>query len=156
MTMSEHADGHSWFTRTALVPAAAMLAACLGPASPLGTAGEAPPGAREAPAAFDGRSNGVVDQATHLADQESFDEVEEAADGLGPVYNAQSCRECHQNPLSGGGSQVAELRAGHRDAQGRFQAPAIPIAGGTVVIRGRTLVNDRAICPSADFPDREI
>src|SRR5213079_993735 len=32
----------------------------------------------------------------------------------------------------------------------------IPIARGTVVISGRTLVNDRAICPNAAFPDSEI
>jgi CxxC motif-containing protein (DUF1111 family) len=31
-------------------------------------------------------------------------------DGLGPLYNAQSCRECHQNPTSGGPSQITELR----------------------------------------------
>ena len=32
-----------------------------------------------------------------------------------PIYNAQSCAECHQNPVSGGISQVTELRAGHFD-----------------------------------------
>src|SRR5436853_1490312 len=39
---------------------------------------------------------------------------------------------------------------------GRFQNAVIPIARGKVVISGRTLVNDRAICPSAAFPDSEI
>ena len=110
----------------------------------------------EAPAAFDGASNGLVDQATHAKDREEFDGVESVADGLGPLYNAQSCRECHQNPDSGGASQVAELRVGHRDANGRFVNPSIPIGDGTTVITGRTLVNDRAICPSAASPDQEI
>src|SRR5262249_6885272 len=27
-------------------------------------------------------------------------------------YNAQACRECHQNPVSGSGSQITETRAG--------------------------------------------
>ena len=42
-----------------------------------------------------------------------FEEVETVADGLGPTYNAQSCRECHQNVVTGGASQVAEHRTGH-------------------------------------------
>jgi len=111
---------------------------------------------QEAPAAFDSASNGVVDAGTHEADRTAFEQVEEISDGLGPVYNAQSCRECHQNPASGGGSQVMELRAGHRDQQGRFVEPSVPIADGTAVITGRTLINDRAICPNAAFPDKEI
>src|SRR5579871_647148 len=110
----------------------------------------------EAPAGFDNKSNGVVDDPTHQADQLKFDEVEGVADGLGPLYNAQSCRECHQNPNSGGGSQVAELRVGHLGPDHRFVNPDIPIAHGSAVISGRTLVNDRAICPSGAFPDMEI
>jgi CxxC motif-containing protein (DUF1111 family) len=110
----------------------------------------------DAPAGFDNTSNGIVDDATHQIDQEKFDQVEDVPDGLGPLYNAQSCRECHQNPTSGGGSQVMELRVGHLGPDGRFQNPDIPIARGTEVISGRSLVNDRAICPSAAFPDTEI
>ncbi len=91
----------------------------------------------EAPAGFDDRSNGMVDEATHEADQDDFNEVEEISDGLGPLYNAQSCRECHQNPASGGISQITELRVGHRGANGRFESPSIPIAGGKEVITGR-------------------
>jgi len=110
----------------------------------------------EAPAGFDDKSNGMVDEATHQIDRETFDEVESIADGLGPLYNAQSCRECHQNPTSGGASQIAELRVGHRGPDGLFHNPEIPIARGTVIISGRTLVNDRAICPNAAFPNHEI
>ena len=110
----------------------------------------------EAPTGFDNQSNGMVDDATHQADQVKFDEVENVSDGLGPLYNAQSCRECHQSPVSGGGSQVAELRVGHEGAHHRFENAEIPIARGTEIITGRTLVNDRAICPNGAFPNTEI
>ncbi len=110
----------------------------------------------EAPAAFDGQTNGLVDQTTHAADQDKFDEVEQISDGLGPLYNAQSCRECHQNPTSGGVTQITELRVGHRGTNGQFENPSIPINDGKTVITGRTLVNDRAICPSGAFPDIQL
>lgn len=114
------------------------------------------PSAAEAPSAFDNKSNGLVDDSTHAADLTTFDGVEEIGDGLGPLYNAQSCRECHQNPTSGGPSQITELRVGHLGPDGAFRNADIPIARGQVVISGRTLVNDRAICPNAAFPDSEI
>src|SRR6202166_4861176 len=110
----------------------------------------------EAPTGFDNKTNGIVDDATHQADQAKFEEVEQLSDGLGPLYNAQSCRECHQNPVSGASSQVTELRVGHQGPDGHFRNPEIPIAHGTEVIAGRSLVNDRAICPSAAFPNNEI
>src|SRR6516162_3418529 len=110
----------------------------------------------EAPAAFDNKSNGTVDDPTHAADQGKFDEIENVGDGLGPIYNAQSCRECHQNPTSGGGSQVTELRVGHLGPDHRFMNPEIPINDGAVIITGRTLVNDRAICPSTAFPTTSV
>ncbi len=97
----------------------------------------------EAPSGFDNKSNGLVDDPTHAADQAKFEETEAISGGLGPLYNAQSCRECHQSPISGGSSQVNELRAGHRGADGKFQDPEIPIARGTEIIKGRSLVNDR-------------
>jgi CxxC motif-containing protein (DUF1111 family) len=110
----------------------------------------------EAPTGFDNKSNGLVDDATHQVDQAKFEETEQLADGLGPLYNAQSCRECHQNPTSGGSSQISELRVGHKGPDGRFENPEIPIARGTEIIKGRSLVNDRAICPNAAFPATEI
>ena len=110
----------------------------------------------EAPTGFDNKTNGMVDDATHAVDQAKFDEIEQISDGLGPLYNAQSCRECHQNPTSGAASQVSELRVGHRGPGGKFENPDIPIARGTEIIKGRSLVNDRAICPNAAFPAAEI
>src|SRR5271169_388744 len=121
----------------------------------LGLLSFAPPGS-EAPTGFDNKSNGFVDDATHTTDQNTFEEVEHLADGLGPLYNAQSCRECHQNPTTGGSSQVSELRVGHKDAHGVFQNPEVPINHGAEVIKGRSLINDRAICPSGAFPSTEI
>src|SRR5438477_413200 len=90
-----------------------------------------PPAQGEAPAAFDGQTNGLVDQPTHAADQVKFDEIDQISDGLGPLYNAQSCRECHQNPTSGGGSQTAELRAAVPDAKLRGLTAA---SGGWILV----------------------
>src|SRR5918912_4569077 len=90
--------------------------------------------AAEALAGFANESNGMVDQATFDADREKFEERDDIAKGLGPVYNAQSCAECHQNPVTGGISQITEFRAGHTDINGNFvDAP------------GGSLLNDRAI-----------
>lgn len=110
----------------------------------------------DAPVGFDNQTNGAVAESVHAADLDAFDEVEGIADGLGPLYNAQACRECHQNTVSGGASQITELRVGHNGPDGKFVNPDIPIGRGTTVIQGRTLVNDRAICPNAQFPDSEI
>jgi hypothetical protein len=107
--------------------------------------------ADDAPTEFDNLTNGFADQDTFTVDLAKFEEVEAIKDGLGPVYNAQSCRECHQTPVSGGSSQITELRVGHLDRRGRFQEARIPIARGTAVIAGRSLVNDRAICPNKDL-----
>ena len=110
--------------------------------------GQAPTPPTEAATGFDDQSNGFSDPARRLADQKNFEEIEHIApDGLGPLYNAQSCRECHQTPVSGAASQVTELRVGHLDAHGQFQNPQIPIKHGAEIIKDRTLVNDRAICP---------
>jgi len=88
----------------------------------------------EAPTGFDNLTNGLVTQPEFDAARETFEERDDISKGLGPVYNAQSCAECHQNPVSGGVSQVNELRAGHVDGSGNFvDAP------------GGSLINERAI-----------
>jgi CxxC motif-containing protein (DUF1111 family) len=107
---------------------------------------------------FDTLSNGFSDAARREADQKFFEEIEDIApDGLGPVYNAQSCRECHQTPVTGAASQVTEFRAGHLDAHRFFQNPQIPINHGAQIIADRNLINDRAICPEIQerVPDTE-
>jgi hypothetical protein len=105
----------------------------------------------DAPTGFDNLTNGFADQDTFAVDLAKFEEVEAIKDGLGPVYNAQSRRECHQAPVSGGSSQITELRVGHLDRRGRFQEARVPIARGTAVIAGRSLVNDRASRPNKDL-----
>jgi CxxC motif-containing protein (DUF1111 family) len=91
--------------------------------------------ATEAPAGFDNLTNGFESQTQFNLDLANFDSREEIADGLGPVYNAQACAECHQNPVSGATSQVTELRAGTIDTfSGAFSNPP-----------GGSLINDRAI-----------
>jgi CxxC motif-containing protein (DUF1111 family) len=91
----------------------------------------------QAPTGFDNLTNGFSTQTAMDAAIAVFaTEVEEIADGLGPVYNAQSCRECHQNPVIGAGSQITEFRAGHFNGTSFVDHP------------GGSLINDRAIDPS--------
>jgi CxxC motif-containing protein (DUF1111 family) len=66
-----------------------------------------------------------------------FEEVEKTADGLGPTYNAQSCRECHQNVATGGASQVTEQRTGHLTGGQFFDS------------QGGSLIASRATHPDA-------
>ncbi len=89
-------------------------------------------GPTEAPAGFDGGTNGFIDQAQMDADRATFEERDDVSKGLGPVYNAQSCAECHQNPVTGGISQITELRAGHFNGTSFVDAV------------GGSLINDRA------------
>jgi len=110
----------------------------------------------EAPVGFDNASNGLVDAKTHQSDQAQFESLETISSGLGPLYNARSCAECHQSTVTGGTSQVTELRVGHKGPNGQFQNPKIPINHGTEIITDRTLVNQRAICPNAQFPNINI
>src|SRR5580704_5063385 len=88
--------------------------------------------ATEAPAGFDtptlqvpnagsqSFSNGIAEPSgdTFALDQQIFERREDPSLGLGPVFNATACVECHQNPVSGGPSQITEVRVGHKDANG--------------------------------------
>src|SRR5919199_3429152 len=95
----------------------------------------------EAPAGFDNLTNDFVDQTAFNAAKDAFEVFDKIEDGLGPVYNAQSCRECHQNPVTGGVTQIFELRAGHSAPDGTFvDAP------------GGSLIHARAI--NADIQER--
>ena len=103
----------------------------------------------EAPSGFDGLSNGSVDQATMDAARDQFAEIENVnINGLGPLYNAVSCLDCHQSVSDGGHSQVRELRAGHLDQRGTFVAATIALNDGSTV-GPRSLINLRAVCPEA-------
>jgi hypothetical protein len=139
-----------WFW--AIVLASSILA--------LRLAGLAQQAATEAPAGFDtptlaqspgaqSVSNGITQPPgdTYGLDQARFEQDHDAASGLGPVFNARACADCHQNPVSGGSSQFTEIRAGHKDADGNFVAATVPINNGADVIANRSIINDRALIP---------
>ena len=108
---------------------AAILLASL--SRPTKVSGQA---ATEAPQNFD-TTNGFEPQGdpatpeTFLGDKATFEVRDFVADGLGPVYNAQSCAECHQNRATGGVSQIMELRAGHTGPDGKF----VPAPGDSLI-----------------------
>jgi CxxC motif-containing protein (DUF1111 family) len=116
----------------------------------------------EAPAGFDtptvvdnpgsqSISNGLPEPSgdTFALDQQQFERRHDPKSGLGPVFNATSCAECHQNGVTGTASQFTEVRAGHKDANGNFVNPTILINDGANTIAGRSIVNDRSICANA-------
>ena len=82
----------------------------------------------EAPAGFDGLTNGMVSQEQFDADRARFEQREVPASGLGPVFSMATCSGCHFNPVSGGISQVAGLRAGHWDGDSFREHP-----GGSLI-----------------------
>jgi CxxC motif-containing protein (DUF1111 family) len=126
--------------------------------------------ATEAPAGFDtptlaqnpgsqSVSNGIAQPAgdTYTLDQTKFEQDHDASTGLGPVFNARACVDCHQNPVSGGTSQFTEIRAGHMDKDGNFVAATVPINDGASTIANRSIIDDRALIPQAQehIPDAE-
>src|SRR5215475_577990 len=90
----------------------------------------------EAPTGFDNRTNGLTDQSMFEADREVFEEIETIEEGLGPIYNARACAECHSNPVIGGNSQISELRVGYFDGKRFVEHP------------GGSLIQERTIDPA--------
>src|SRR5215468_10598342 len=143
-----------FFSVSLILPASWVLVGCAGAGSPgqqsdpdtaatleaisVAAQGAAisPAAVTEAPTSMDTTTNGFSTQADMDTARDVFEEVEQIANGLGPVYNAQSCRECHQNPVTGGGSQVTEFGNGHFNGTSFVDPP------------GGSLNNDRAIDPS--------
>src|SRR6201988_883450 len=58
-------------------------------------------------------SNGIAEPSgdTYALDQTRFEQDHDARTGLGPVFNASACADCHQNPVSGGGGQITDKHA---------------------------------------------
>jgi hypothetical protein len=103
--------------------------------------------ATEAPASFRMESNGFAeefcsrqgtlvsspnspkipaDECDFEAALEEFTGPEGIADGVGPVFNAAGCGECHSVPGIGGFSQIVEKRAGIWDGSRFFDHPGGP------------------------------
>ena len=120
----------------------------------------------EAPSGFDGQTNGTASQSAMDTAAGVFTEIETPEKGLGPIYNATSCVECHQNMAVGGAAETTVLRAGHvsrgehsRDnylhnsrrrndtngSSGTFTAATAILTNGET-ITDRSLINQRAIC----------
>src|SRR3984893_6838664 len=120
----------------------------------------------EAPAGFDGQTNGTASQSAMDTAAGVFTEIETPQKGLGPIFNATSCADCHQNMAVGGAAQTTVLRAGHvsqgehsRDnylhdsrrrndtngSSGTFTAATAVLTDGET-IPDRSLINQRAIC----------
>jgi CxxC motif-containing protein (DUF1111 family) len=110
---------------------------------------------RDAPTGFDGVSNGFLrefcDNQSRLVDSpnsplipddecnaeaaiEEFTGPETPSDGLGPIFNAAGCGECHVDPVLGGFSQIMEKRAG------RFDGRTFSDHAGGSLIQDRSLV----------------
>src|SRR5215471_5930787 len=112
----------------------------------------------DAPAGVDNITADPVtaNQTQHNADQATFEEHDDIAKGLGPVFNMRSCVDCHQQPVTGGISQVFELRAGTIQ-NGVFTPATVSInfngTGGIVTISDRSLINQEAICPAVIVDD---
>jgi CxxC motif-containing protein (DUF1111 family) len=72
------------------------------------------------------------DECNFDAALEEFIGPESIADGLGPIFNAAGCGECHLTPIIGGSSQIMEKRAG--------------LFNGSIFIEhpGGSLIHDRA------------
>ncbi len=94
-------------------------------------------------------SNGIAEPPgdSYALDQTRFEQDHDASTGLGPVFNARACADCHQNPASGGSSQFTEIRAGHLDANGNFVPATVLINDGANTIANRSIINDRALVP---------
>src|SRR5262245_44558872 len=64
------------------------------------------------------------------AGRDAFEEVETAADGLGPLFNGTACAGCHNVGATGGGSETLETRFG-AIRNGSFDA--LEALGGSLI-----------------------
>lgn len=123
---------------------------------------------------FDNLTNGFEGQNEFDTDKSQFEEtdtilhesvcqkdeetgecrIQTTKGGIGPVYNATSCVACHQNPVTGSSSQIAEVRAGHYGPD-----PAHPERLIFIPRRGGSLVHQRSISPKLQeriFPEDTV
>lgn len=88
----------------------------------------ATPVASEALTGFDDRTNGFVTQAVFNAGMGVFNKHYTEREGLGPLFNLETCLRCHQFPTIGGSGLITITRAGTFDGA-KFIAPT----GGTLI-----------------------
>lgn len=130
------------------VPLSAQRRRPTNPAPPPPTAAPAPqppppqqpPGPGPAPAGFGVQLDGLTaaQAAAFTEGRGEFTDVENIADGLGPVFNGRSCAECHDAPAVGGAGGRTVTRFGTRQ-NGVFN-PLTELGG--------SLIQNRAIGPA--------
>jgi CxxC motif-containing protein (DUF1111 family) len=82
----------------------------------------------EAPAGYDDQTNGFVSQEFFNQGAGAFRKHFIDREGLGPVFNGESCTRCHQFPAIGGSGLILVTRAGKFDGKN-----FIPHVGGMVI-----------------------
>jgi CxxC motif-containing protein (DUF1111 family) len=120
-------------------------AAALAAADPAATqaAAAVPAGATEASTASPGDplpGLSAAELARFQDGRAEFTEVEDVSDGLGPVFNDDSCAACHSVPAIGGGSTRLETRFGRRTG-GSFD-PLADLGGSLLQEKGIGIAGD--------------
>lgn len=84
------------------------------------------------PAPYDGLE--AVDEDRFDEGLDEFADIEDAARGLGPVFNGESCAECHNHPTIGGSSDLFVTRFGRYTRAG-FD-PMVEFGGSLIQAKG--------------------
>ena len=86
------------------------------------------------PASYDGLDE--ADEARFDEGLDEFADIEDAERGLGPVFNGESCAECHNQPTIGGSSDKFVTRFGRYTRTG-FD-PLVEFGGSLIQAKGIT------------------
>jgi CxxC motif-containing protein (DUF1111 family) len=78
----------------------------------------------------------------------AFETVETVADGLGPLFNGNSCGQCHARPATGGGNDLFENRIGRISDDLQFD----PLTGLGGSLRQLFTIGDTGTRPGCFFP----
>jgi CxxC motif-containing protein (DUF1111 family) len=89
----------------------------------------------------------AAELARFRAGQTEFEDVEDAADGLGPIFNEASCATCHDEAGTGGGGTRVETRFGNT-VNGIFD-PLVSKGGS--LLQDHSLGRVSAQCPWIGF-----
>ena len=85
---------------------------------------------RELGAPLDGLTR--EQRARFVAGRQEFQRVFTPATGLGPLFNADSCAECHESPVAGGAGDEVEVHVAALDPASGFCDPLVE-RGGPVI-----------------------